>query len=227
MAYVNELAGSKLRAKMGATLNEKVSAPTSSFAQQQLKKMGWSEGEGLGKKRQGMASHIKVRKRSEEVGLGHNDHANIGNQWWADAMGDTLSRLSGKKQKRKTTDDDLFEATGGARFGMRAQRKAVGKWARTESLTETDENVAKQKMEWDGTGQARVVLTETRKPKKKRKKKKKREKDGNLTDNGKKKRKRTNDATEAKKEHSLQSDDGEEKAPKKKSKKEKKKKKKK
>jgi Pin2-interacting protein X1 len=164
MAYATNLAGSKLRAKLGTSLNEHVSAPTSVFAQQQLHKMGWSEGDGLGKRRQGMASHITVKRREDNVGLGHNSSVPSHNvhQWWKDSIGDTLAKLGGKKkkkQKKDYTDEELFQATGGARFGMRAQRRAEAKWARTESQTEEDEQEALSRVEWNGQGAAEIKLT--------------------------------------------------------------------
>lgn len=58
------------------------------------------------------------------------------------------------------TDEELFEATGGARFGMRAQRRAEGKWKRTESGTELAEleEKARKDMEWNGRGSAKVLI---------------------------------------------------------------------
>lgn len=157
MAYT-ALSGSKLRAKLGSSLNESASAPTSVFAKKQLEKMGWSEGSGLGKNGQGIHTHIKVKKRATDVGLGHSDlPKHDENQWWADTCGDTLSRLSGNK-KKPMTDQDLFQATGGARFGMRAQRKQTGKWARAEKKDSKAEEEALTQVEWNGTGQAKVVL---------------------------------------------------------------------
>lgn len=170
MAYVNELAGSKLRSKLGATLNEAVSAPTSAFAQKQLEKMGWTSGQGLGKNKQGMSSHIKVKKREDDVGLGHVKHElQTQQQWWNDSMGDVLSKLSGgsKKAKKKMTDEDLYKATGGKRFGMRAQRKQKGKWARSETISEEAEKEAKSKVEWDGQGKAQIILKKDKKKKRK------------------------------------------------------------
>eukprot|EP00591_Stephanopyxis_turris_P006613 CAMPEP_0195510266 /NCGR_PEP_ID=MMETSP0794_2-20130614/2960_1 /TAXON_ID=515487 /ORGANISM="Stephanopyxis turris, Strain CCMP 815" /LENGTH=257 /DNA_ID=CAMNT_0040637651 /DNA_START=203 /DNA_END=973 /DNA_ORIENTATION=+ len=191
MAYT-DICGSKLRRKMGAVLNESVSAPTSSFAQKQLEKMGWNEGEGLGKKKGGMTSHIKVKIRAEDEGLGHDKVkvAQAADQWWSASVSDTLFKLQQKssssldkkskkkkkkksKEKRKSkgkkeatttprqyTDDELFVATGGARFGMRAQRRAEAKWARTEKgggLQES-ETKAKASMEWNGTGKANLLI---------------------------------------------------------------------
>jgi len=139
------LAGSKLRKQLSSSLQEHVSAPTSEFAVQQLQKMGWTEGTGLGKRRNGIKTHIKVVRRQESAGLGTEKEAAevraATESWWKDGLNDTLAKLScqgkKKKQKRKRkeyTDEELFEATGGARFGMRAGKtRNLAKWRRTES----------------------------------------------------------------------------------------------
>lgn len=123
-----------------------------------------------------MVDHIKIKQRQEEMGLGREKEAckAVGDVWWKDSVGGTLARLQkkssskkkSKKDKRKKeadkifTDEELFQATGGARFGMRAQRRAEGKWKRTESgleLQESEEK-ARSSMEWNGRGDARVVI---------------------------------------------------------------------
>ncbi|KAL3781492.1 hypothetical protein ACHAW5_003486 [Stephanodiscus triporus] len=211
MAYTN-LCGKKLQAKLGGTLNESATShspallPSSqSFAKRQLEKMGWKEGTGLGKRRDGMQRHVVIKQREDEMGLGREKEKarEIGNVWWKDSVGGTLARLQQQKKKktkkkgedgndqkkrrkderekekkskdtdsagertsliaaaiRTFTDDELFAATGGARFGMRAQRRAEGKWKRTESGSELTEmeRKAKQNMEWNGRGSARVVI---------------------------------------------------------------------
>ena len=166
MAYT-EICGKKLQRKLGAQLNEKASMGISknSFAQKMMLKMGWEEGEGLGKEKQGMVEHIRVKQRVDDEGIGHEKIKveQAGGCWWQNSMGDTLAKLAGnsnnkeskKKKKRKLeddgkrkkdrkekkrkkeikrfyTDEELFVATGGARFGMRARRKQEGKWARAE-----------------------------------------------------------------------------------------------
>jgi len=191
MAYAADLCGSKLKAKLASTLNEASAVPMSatSFAAKQMAKMGWTEGTGLGKKRDGIVSHIKVQKREDSVGLGvekeRTRHMGVEGLWWSANLSETLMRLQQKKikhkdekksktsKKKKTskkenetmqikvyTDEELFAATGGARFGMRAQRRAEGKWRRTESsqsLREWEDQV-KDKIEWNGLGQAKVLL---------------------------------------------------------------------
>jgi Pin2-interacting protein X1 len=209
MAYAAELCGSKLRAKLSSTLNEAAAAPISSdsFAARQMAKMGWTEGTGLGKNRDGIVSHIKVKQREENAGLGIEKELTrsmgADAMWWSAHVSDTLHKLQqktkqskkengdkkdkkNKKEKKKEskdkkkeskkkkksedstsapkmyTDEELFQATGGARFGMRAQRRAEGKWARTESshsLKEWEEQVKSKGTEWNGLGKAKVVLT--------------------------------------------------------------------
>jgi hypothetical protein len=141
---VMNLAGSKLRKQLSSSLQESASAPTSAFAVKQLEKMGWTEGTGLGKKRNGITTHIKVKRRIESAGLGTEKQGTeklIANEtWWKDSVGDTLAKLSSKSKKKKSkrrkefTDEELFEATGGARFGMRAvPTRNLAKWRRTET----------------------------------------------------------------------------------------------
>jgi Pin2-interacting protein X1 len=143
-----DLAGSKLRKKLGSSLQESAAAPTSDFAYKQLQKMGWTEGTGLGKKRDGIKTHIRVTKRAEQTGIGTEKAAAeqraAGESWWKDSLSDTLAKIGkkkkgSKKRKKEFTDEELFEATGGARFGMRAApTKNLAKWRRTESdISET------------------------------------------------------------------------------------------
>ena len=191
MAYSADLCGSKLRGKLGGVLNESATtfspallSSDKSFAKRQLEKMGWTEGTGLGKRRDGMKEHVKIKQREDEMGLGREKMKaqEVADVWWKDSVGNTLAKLQKKKsakdekKKKKSkkekkcvkkerkmhfTDEELFEATGGARFGMRAQRRAEGKWKRTESgheLTELEDK-AKASMEWNGRGNAQVLIS--------------------------------------------------------------------
>mmetsp|Transcript_441 Transcript_441/g.978 ORF Transcript_441/g.978 Transcript_441/m.978 type:complete len:280 (-) Transcript_441:35-874(-) len=198
MAYTN-VCGKKLQSKMGGILNESATSHSpalltsqQSFAKRQLEKMGWTEGTGLGKNRDGRKEHVKVQKREDNMGIGQEKELakEMGNTWWKDSVGGTLARLQQKKKDEKEkkkrrkdkkkpkssksgestttiaiktyTDAELFEATGGARFGMRAQRRAEGKWKRTESGSELMEleKKAKASMQWNGRGDAQVVIEE-------------------------------------------------------------------
>lgn len=208
------LAGSKHKRKLGATLNESAASGPNDFAKRQLEKLGWKEGGGLGKKRDGRSTHIRVQQRAHQSGLGSSatsiDPVVSADQWWKSSVGDTLARLSSslsssskKKKKKKDkkkrnngdnndddkafsaietkrktiyTDEELFQATGGVRFGMRAQTQQHSKWKRAESnISHEEEREAKQKTEWDGLSAPRVILkgdaenfSDKKKPKKKR-----------------------------------------------------------
>jgi Pin2-interacting protein X1 len=190
MAYAAELCGRKHLSKMTSSLNESVAVGPSSFAKNQLKLMGWKEGEGLGKNRQGMADHIRVTKRKDEEGLGHEKQlASVASdQWWSASAGATLLKLQQAKNDRKKkkskkkdkaekkngkedklpkaaktfTDDELFAATGGARFGTKGKgRRSEVKWARAENdeSMKAMEKEAKKQMEWNGLGRAKLVLS--------------------------------------------------------------------
>jgi len=196
MAYTN-IAGKKLQSKLGGVLNESVSCHTpallssdKSFAKRQLEKMGWQEGTGLGKRRDGIKDHIKIKQRADEMGLGREKETakDIGNQWWKDSVGGTLAKLQArkskdskkdaKKSKKKTkksktrdresvaakmyTDEELYQATGGARFGTKGGRRVEGKVNRTESGNESFELAARNQMEWNGRGEANVILEDNK-----------------------------------------------------------------
>jgi hypothetical protein len=116
-----------------------------------MKKMGWSEGEGLGKNKDGISKHIKAIKRDIGEGIGVKEEKNISNsieseEWWNNSYSSALSKISSKssdkkKKKRKLNEEasldtpsleDLFKATGGKRMGMRARMDQNGKFKRTE-----------------------------------------------------------------------------------------------
>lgn len=68
------------------------------------------------------------------------------------------------------TDEELFAATGGARFGTKGGRRAEGKYKRTESGTELSklEEKARASLEWNGRGSAEVVFSSKEKQKKRK-----------------------------------------------------------
>ena len=172
------LVGRKHKAKLGADLNESVATGPNAFARAQLEKLGWKEGTGLGKNRDGRSEHIRVTKRREGQAIGaastEIDPVVTGDQWWKGTVGNTLARLAAAKKKKKSkkskkekkkrkleyTDEELFEATGGARFGMRAQTQQKGKWNRAEdAITKDEEEEAKSKTEWDGMAAPKIILS--------------------------------------------------------------------
>ena len=196
-----DLSGAKLRRRQAQSLQESAAAPPSQIARQQLERMGWTDGTGLGKHRTGMTTHIRVTRRPDQAGLGGVSATTAqGNddEWWKDCLGDALAKLGNSKKRKKskrqhTTDEELFQATGGARFGMRAApTQNLAKWRRTEQVidqTKTTtalaaDGVLKKKEEEDDDSQ-----------KKKKSKGKKSEKKKSKDEKKKKKKKRKKDVT--------------------------------
>eukprot|EP01121_Diplochlamys_sp_Union-15-3_P019408 TRINITY_DN7305_c0_g1_i1.p1 TRINITY_DN7305_c0_g1~~TRINITY_DN7305_c0_g1_i1.p1 ORF type:complete len:183 (+),score=39.98 TRINITY_DN7305_c0_g1_i1:40-549(+) len=66
------------------------------FGYQQLLKMGWSKGEGLGSKGSGKPEPIKVKKRAERIGIGAE---NMEEAWITKTkdFDDVLSRMNSSK----------------------------------------------------------------------------------------------------------------------------------
>ncbi|KYF40505.1 G-patch domain-containing protein, partial [Toxoplasma gondii ARI] len=67
----------------------------SSFGASILKKFGWEEGQGLGRENTGRTDCLQIRRREENVGLGHSDASETKgeDQWknWWDAMYNSMA----------------------------------------------------------------------------------------------------------------------------------------
>lgn len=77
----------------------------SDFARRQLEKYGWKEGQGLGKKEDGMVSHIKVEKKSDDGGIGiekvEKAQLEQTNVWWHDSFAGVLGNINVGSNKKK------------------------------------------------------------------------------------------------------------------------------
>ncbi|KNE57077.1 hypothetical protein AMAG_02831 [Allomyces macrogynus ATCC 38327] len=58
-------------------------APSTSvrFGEEQLKRFGWKEGQGLGKKEQGITTHVRVSRKADNKGIGQGK-TDFSFQWW-------------------------------------------------------------------------------------------------------------------------------------------------
>lgn len=70
--------------RIGDTLNQAWKNDKSKFGLKMLQKMGWTEGKGLGKREDGVSEHVKVAKKSNNLGLGATHDAS-GAAGWASA----------------------------------------------------------------------------------------------------------------------------------------------
>lgn len=168
----------------------------SNFAQRQLQKMGWKEGEGLGKTSSGIKTNIKVQKKTDDKGIGchrTNDvDLNYTNSWWNDNISNTLQRLSkddknkkkrDRKKKKKdssngsnsdlniisTPEDEIFAATGGLRIGMHhgnRRRVSLLSTKTTTSDKKDGDDTNTNKFEWNGLDDAKIILSSSKDNKK-------------------------------------------------------------
>ncbi|CAJ0593160.1 unnamed protein product [Cylicocyclus nassatus] len=83
------------------------------FSQKLMKKMGWSEGEGLGRNLQGSADHVKLKANYTGKGLGADKLASYDSTWIGhhDDFADLLNALNKNKKDciKVTTEEEKEE----------------------------------------------------------------------------------------------------------------------
>ena len=81
------------------------------FAKSMMAKMGWKEGQGLGKDMQGRSTYVQVNKKDDNTGLGtdkaHQD--NVNDQWYFNAFDSALANMTDTKKKKKKKKDKRRE----------------------------------------------------------------------------------------------------------------------
>lgn len=107
-----ELLSKKRIDKLGSTINEAVGSKISSFARKHMEKMGWVEGSGLGKNKDGITSHIKVSTRLDNAGListtEKEETTQESAEWWHQEFHKNSIKFiekSSKKKKKKQKED--------------------------------------------------------------------------------------------------------------------------
>ncbi|EYB99290.1 hypothetical protein Y032_0123g1125 [Ancylostoma ceylanicum] len=76
-----------------------------------MEKMGWSEGDGLGRNRQGNADHVKLKANYTGRGLGADKLASYDSTWIGhhDDFADLLSALNKNKEQKPATEEEKEE----------------------------------------------------------------------------------------------------------------------
>jgi Pin2-interacting protein X1 len=103
---------------LGSQMNESAGSKVSSFARRHMEKLGWKEGDGLGKRGDGMKKHIKIKKKQDNEGLGKVIQPvidSVDNVWWAQAFDQGANAVVGllgenkkdkKRKKNKKNKDE-------------------------------------------------------------------------------------------------------------------------
>jgi len=81
---MNAVVTKKTLISRATSINEGVGSKISDFARRQMEKMGWRDGQGLGKLEDGISTHIKVKKIEGNAGIGEaaKELDNVNDQWW-------------------------------------------------------------------------------------------------------------------------------------------------
>ena len=75
------------------------------FAQTLMKKYGWSEGAGLGKREQGRQAPVKVLMKMDKTGLGAKPGEEMANPWWAKAFNKHCKKI--RRRNADSEDSDV------------------------------------------------------------------------------------------------------------------------
>ncbi|KAL3665918.1 hypothetical protein V7S43_009338 [Phytophthora oleae] len=101
----------KTMVAVGGMQNMAWASDTSKFGFKMLVKMGWSAGKGVGKDLQGQATHVKIARRSENLGVGCSlKQAEV--QGWSETAGGfadvlkTLNKSYGSKSSSDAASSD-------------------------------------------------------------------------------------------------------------------------
>ncbi|GBG31039.1 Protein PXR1 [Hondaea fermentalgiana] len=125
------------------TLNQRWANDKNKFGYKMMLKMGWSDGKGTGKNEDGRASHVKVEKRTETLGLGTEEDGvgNVAFQGQINNFNDVLRSLNQahgpdakqRKEERRKMRKQLKNAKAGATEQISSETKVL---VRTEDLPE-------------------------------------------------------------------------------------------
>ncbi|CAM9824357.1 unnamed protein product [Ectocarpus sp. 12 AP-2014] len=120
--------------RVGDTQNQAWKNDKSKFGLKMMQKMGWTEGKGLGKNEDGVSEHVKVAKKSNNLGLGAT-HDSSGAAGWAsaaDVKGFSAAELRAILGQAATTADASLPSYPVVRGGYGSEAAAA---AATEPKT--------------------------------------------------------------------------------------------
>ncbi|CAG9812658.1 unnamed protein product [Phaedon cochleariae] len=113
------------------------------FARKQLKKYGWTEGKGLGKKENGISTALKPKLKFDNAGVGHNVGEQFTNNWWERVFNDAAGNIDVEVDdedvvKMKLKSEDSVEIST-KNFSLSALKKnkhlEYGSFLKTAKLT--------------------------------------------------------------------------------------------
>uniref|UniRef100_A0A8C3CHE6 G patch domain-containing protein 4 n=1 Tax=Cairina moschata TaxID=8855 RepID=A0A8C3CHE6_CAIMO len=65
-----------------------------SFAEGLLRRHGWSQGKGLGKKEDGISQALRVKVKCDSAGVGHNAAEQFSFHWWDHVFNESAANIA-------------------------------------------------------------------------------------------------------------------------------------
>ncbi|KAJ0397723.1 hypothetical protein P43SY_007191 [Pythium insidiosum] len=130
---------------LGGMQNMAWAADTSKFGYKMLVKMGWAAGKGVGKNLQGQATHVKIERRSESLGVGCSLKQAEVQGWSNTAQGfaqvlQSLNKTYGGAKSDDSTDDEESSSE-------KSKKPKKEKKAKKEKKTKKEKKAKKDKSE--------------------------------------------------------------------------------
>lgn len=123
-------------------MNDAAGSKPNAYAMKLMEKMGWKEGQGLGKNEDGMAKHIIITKREDNMGLGlDNSKAadSVQEQWWHNSFSQTLAIFSSNIQGSDSDDDSKNKKKGKKKDKKNKKDKKTSKKEKATASSENNE----------------------------------------------------------------------------------------
>ncbi|KAK1946438.1 PIN2/TERF1-interacting telomerase inhibitor 1 [Phytophthora citrophthora] len=115
----------KTMVAVGGMQNMAWASDTSKFGFKMLVKMGWSAGKGVGKDLQGQATHVKIARRSENLGVGCSlKQAEV--QGWSETAGgfaDVLKTLNKSYGSKSSSDAESSDESSSSSKKIKKSKK--------------------------------------------------------------------------------------------------------
>ncbi|KAJ1081119.1 hypothetical protein NDU88_001303 [Pleurodeles waltl] len=126
------------------------------FAEQLMQNQGWKEGQGLGKKGNGISQAIKVKIKSGKAGVGHNSAEQFTFHWWDHIFNKSASSYDVQTDKdgvqmKRLTEKDL-EITNKKPLKAHANRNLLyGRFIKSATLLSGAEEPAEKPLSSDSS----------------------------------------------------------------------------
>lgn len=83
------------------------------FAKKYMKKHGWQEGKGLGKKEDGINVRLRLKTQKDAVGLGYDRTKGINCHTWFAQLDEEICKAQERRKRKNEDDEEVQEESAG------------------------------------------------------------------------------------------------------------------